>query len=495
MKLSKITMLIMAALFMVACDDTTDSIGSSINNRVDNLDISDATFNVTTSSRATNHVLSNNSKGIIGMVKDPETGSYVTGEYMAQFSTLSTFQLDTLEYIRYAHGGKYNAETGKIEGGEIHADSCYILVNYESTYGDTLAPMQVTTYELSKPMPEGKQYYSDFDPIAEGYVNTANAYQANATYSLKNNYFKIYLNKPYTKDGKEYKNYGDYLMNTRNEHPEYFKNNYQFVQHVCPGFYIKHQGGIGNMAKVNVVQLVFGWNRKKPIKSYDGLRDSSETKYYSYPFYSTDEVLRTNKITNDQESIQEMVGQTNCTYIKSPAGILTEAILPVEEIMRGHENDTLAAATITFPRMNNSSTDNEYTLPTPETLLLMPADSLDTYFENGNIINYRTSYTATYNSTSSSLPQNAYTYNNISNLIAEMYKVPQNQRSENWNKVVLVPVSISYVTRDNAQYISKITHDMGLSSTRLYRGDSSKDSQGNPASPVQIKVIYSKFKE
>ena len=345
-------------------------------------------------------------------------------------------------------------------------------------------------------MEEGQNYYSDFDPIAKGYVNTANSYKASATYTLKNKYFKIYLNKPYiAKDGTRYDNYGAYLMTMRKDHPEYFKNNYQFVHNVCPGFYIKHEAGIGNVAKVNIMQLVFCWERWKNIKSYDGLRDSTEKRNYSYPFFSTQEVLQTNYIESDQNSINNMLTQTDCTYLKSPAGIYTTATLPVEDIMRGHENDTLALASVTFPRMNNQESDDEYTFATPANILMIPVDSLTSFFEHGNITNYRTSYTAAFNSSSTSTPKNAYTFSNIGNLITEMYKVPVAKRTANWNKVALLPVSISYVTRDNYQYVSKITHDMGLTTTRLFRGDNSNDSEGKPASPIQIKVIYSKFKE
>ena len=48
MKLFKITTLAIAALFMASCDDTTDSIGQSVTNRVDGLNISDARYNVIT---------------------------------------------------------------------------------------------------------------------------------------------------------------------------------------------------------------------------------------------------------------------------------------------------------------------------------------------------------------------------------------------------------------------------------------------------------------
>ena len=61
MKLFKITTLAIAALFMASCDDTTDSIGQSVTNRVDGLNISDARYNVITESAATGSVLSNNS--------------------------------------------------------------------------------------------------------------------------------------------------------------------------------------------------------------------------------------------------------------------------------------------------------------------------------------------------------------------------------------------------------------------------------------------------
>ena len=53
MKLFKITTLAIAALFMASCDDTTDSIGQSVTNRVDGLNISDARYNVITESAAT----------------------------------------------------------------------------------------------------------------------------------------------------------------------------------------------------------------------------------------------------------------------------------------------------------------------------------------------------------------------------------------------------------------------------------------------------------
>lgn len=471
MKLLRLTVFIIAAIMMAACDDTTDNIGSSITNKVDNLTISDATYDVITRSIVADSVLSRNNTGLIGMVKDPETGAYVTGDYMTQFSPLSTFDVDTLQYIKDANNGA------------IEADSCFLLVSYRSTYGDTLAPMKVKAYEMTKAIPEDKNYYSNFDAFKEGYVSKDN-YQSGATYTLDdiNNSFKIYLNKPYTKDGKTYKNYGSYILQTYAEHPEYFKNNYEFMAHVTPGFYIQHSGGLGNVANIWNTELQFYWKRQKTIKSYDGLRDSVVTKIGYNRFDGTEETFQFNKITNDANTLKQLANEENCTYLKSPSGIFTEATLPVEEIMKGHEKDTLNTATVTFTRMNNVDNNNDYAFDVPSCILMIPADSLYTFFENGNITNNRTSYTASYSQTGTYV--NSYVFYNISNLITYMYN--NKGKSVNWNKVVLIPVTITTSTRDQQQVITKINHDMTLTSTRLVKG--------TVANPIKIKVIYSKFK-
>lgn len=478
MKFIKLTAFLLAAFSMVACDDTTDTLGSSITNKVDNLTITDATYNVETQSLVAGPVLSKSNNGIIGRVKDPETGTYLTADYMTQMVPLSTFSVDTLQYIKDANNG------------ELRADSCYLLVSYQSTYGDSLAPMKVTAYEMSKPMTEDKNYLTDFDPIAEGYI-AENGYHNSATYSLSKatGNFKIYLNKPYTKDGVTYNNYGTYMLKTFVEHPEYFKSNYQFLKNVCPGFYIKHEGGIGNVADVWNTEVQFYWSRQKTIKASDGVTDSIAKGYGFNRIDGTEEALQTNHIVNDAASIASLAADQSCTYLKSPAGIFTEVTLPVEEILRDHENDTLNTASVTFPRINNTETDNQYIFDTPSYVLMIPKDSIDSFFENGDVVNNRNSFYASYSSSTT----NGYTFSNISNLITAMSK--KKGSSENWNKAVLIPITVSTVVENNSTMISKMTHNMSLTSTRLVKGTNETTSDGKPASPIQIKVIYSKFKD
>lgn len=474
-----LTVLVIAALTFAACDDTTEGIGGSITNKIDNINISNSAFNVTTKSIVADSVLSRNNTGLIGKMKDPETGNYVKGDYMTQLSVLPTFSVDTLDYIKQANNGS------------IEADSCYLLVSYNASYGDTIAPMKVTAYEMTKPMAEDKEYYSNYDAFKNGWVSESNQhwssnYNLSNTSDVKN--FKIYLNKKYKKDGKTYKNYGSYIMQTYAEHPEYFKTNFKFLHNVCPGFYIKNVGGTGNMAKIWNTELIFYWTRKKTIN-----KDSTAVSIGYNRFDGTEEVLQLNKIENDTKNLEELASkdQEKCTYLKSPAGIFTEVTLPIDDIMKGHEKDTLNTATISFPRLNNADEDNPYNFATPSTILMVQKDSLQSFFEKSKLADNRTSYTASYSSTGTY--KNAYTFQNIANLVSAMYK--NKGKGENWNKVVLVPVNVITTTQGYTTVISKINHDMSLASTRLKRGIITTDSNGKETSPIQIKVIYSKFKE
>lgn len=488
-----LTVLVIAALTFAACDDTTEEIGGSITNKIDNINISDSAFNVTTKSIVAGAVLSRNNTGLIGKMKDPETGNYVKGDYMTQLSVLPTFSVDTLDYIKQANGGS------------IEADSCYLLVSYNASYGDTIAPMKVTAYEMTKPMAEDQEYYSDYDAfkaeagwVSENNQHWSSNYNLSNTSDVKN--FKIYLNKEYKKGGKTYKNYGSYIMQTYAEHPEYFKTNYKFLHNVCPGFFIKNVGGTGNMAKIWNTELIFYWKRQKTIKAKDGVTDSTVVGIGYNRFDGTEEVLQLNKIENDKKSMEKLASQEKWTYLKSPAGIFTEVTLPIDDIMKGHEKDTLNTATISFPRLNNKNEDNPYNFATPSTILMVQKDSLQSFFEKSKLADSRTSYTASYSSTGTY--KNAYTFQNIANLVSAMYK--NKGKGENWNKVVLVPVNVITTTQGYTTVISKINHDMSLASTRLIVGtddpdkDYTKDAKTGKkvaSGPIRIKVIYSKFKE
>lgn len=90
---------------------------------------------------------------------------------MAQFSTLENYKLPEKDSII------------SLQDGEVIADSCSIRLFYTDYYGDSLATMNITAYEMNEPMKEGVKYYSNFDPIAEGLIRN-DGMKVNKTYTL-----------------------------------------------------------------------------------------------------------------------------------------------------------------------------------------------------------------------------------------------------------------------------------------------------------------------
>jgi hypothetical protein len=470
---------IISCITIASCDDTTDSIGNSLTDNMDMLKVTTDTFNVATRSIVADSVLSRSTTGYLGKIRDIETGNYITGDFMAQFSTLENYKLPEKDSIV------------SLQDGEVIADSCSIRLFYTDYYGDSLATMNITAYEINEPMKEGVKYYSNFDPIAEGLIRN-DGMKVNKTYTLtdlsisdedradESSYtpnIKINLNKPYTdKNGVTYNNYGTYIMRMYYEDPDRFKNSYNFIHEVCPGFYFKTNDGIGSMAYITVSQLNIYFRY---------LNDSTYVGTTS--FSATEEVLQTTNISNDKQNIADLANDNTCTYLKTPAGIFTEITLPVDEITENHSNDTINTAKISLTRINNNTHD-EYSLSAPSTLLMIPKDSLYTFFENGDNVDYKKSFIATYSSST-----NQYTFNNISGMITYMADIKKKGLAENsnwlsehpdWNRVVVIPVS---VTTNSSSQIVKIVHDMSLTSTKLVGGSE------NPYEPIKINVIYSKF--
>lgn len=483
MKFKWITAIAFSAMAILSCSEDTESIGQSLTDETDKLEVTTGIFHATTQSIEVDSVYARNFDCYFGMVKDPETGAYVKSEFMAQFNVLEDMVLPERDDIL----GMYD--------GDIAADSCEIclLIDRSSCYGDSLTPIKINVMELLKPMSDTKTYYSNYDPISEGFIREDGIKKSMAfaladlldTDSLRNttyytNSADIALNDPYTdKNGITYNNYGTYVLRNFYDHPEYFKNSYNFINNICPGFYFEVSDGLGVMAKIFEIDIIM----------YFHFQDGSDVKVGSIFLSSTPEVLQTSHVVNDEGALKVLIDDKSCTYLKAPAGIFTEVTMPVDEITLPHEKDSLLSVSMSFQRMNSGMLNTQYPLNAPSSILMVHKDSLNTFFETQTIYNYNSSFMA-------SLSSNAYSFNNIGNLItlmadkkAEGLKNDPNwvANHPNWNKVVLVPVATTITTDSYGnQTVTSVSNQMGLSSTKLIGGD---------GKPIEMKVIFAKFKE
>ena len=473
----------MLTIAISSCDENTNTMGYSLTSDADRFSLVPDTFLVSTRSIKADSVLARSSYCYLGCIKDPETGAYITSDFTTQFTILEN-------EASYLFAEKQSI-TSLDATGEPIATECNLNIIINDYMGDSLAAMKLIVEELDKPIEENRPYYSNFNPEASGYVRKDGLKQAKV-YSMtdmtlsdslryvrqKNNYYSyisVPLSKQYkAKDGTTYQNYGTYLMRTFYKHPEYFKNSISFIKNVCPGFYIKMVDGQGVMAEILNIQLEIKFKYKVDNKEYEGNKT----------LYGTEEVMQTTHISNDKSQIDRLVNNNECTYLKTPAGIFTEVTLPVDEIKKGHDNDSIISAKISFQRMVENNDKTEDLLQDASELLMIERDSLYTFFENSNVTNNRTSYLAAYNYT-----LNTYSYNNISNLINHLYSI-RDKGSKNWNKVVLIPVKTSSTTTSSysSSTVTGINNEMSITSTRLVGGSA------NPYAPVRISVIYNQGK-
>ncbi len=502
MKLKFVTAIALCAMAILSCDEDTGTLGDSLTDEGNKLVVTTQNFNILTSSMPVESVYSRERQCYVGKVLDPETGTYVKSEFTTQFNMME-------------HAAEDMPKKDDLllnENGEIVADSSFIMIYFDvpSSYGDTLATMKLRMSELSKPITGADTRYTNFDVKSSGYLRE-NGFKKDLMFSIRdltrtdsvrylidtnlhrtsttsdNGWYdnlRIWLTDPYTdKNGKTYPDYATYILRTFYDHPEYFKNSYTFINNVCPGFHFETVDGIGVMARVKEISMYIFFQ-------YINGEQAALTYLMTT---STEEVVQTSTVTNDKAAISSLVADNSCTYIKSPAAIYTEVELPIDNICTTHPNDSVLSAKVTFQRINNNTDNLDKSFATPSKLLLIEKDSLNSFFVKNSTFNNTFAY-------QSALSSNAYTYSNISNLITRMYnnKVKGLKsdpdwvaKHPNWNKALLVPIeevtvsTTSYSTTTSSTIALK--NKMGLSSTRLIKGTSAK--------PINLEVIYAKFKD
>lgn len=464
----------MAAL-LVSCDDDTITLGIPATS--DEVQTATETFYITSRSVPLDSVIANSAKSYIGEVQDPETGTDIKAEFLAQFYCFEDYQLPE------------EGRMVKNSQGEIESDSVDLRLYFSEFIGDADNLMKLQVYELdtANVVAEGTTYYSDNDlmqyvkPGAQPLttkVFSPTDYTVSETDRLSTNYyFNVHIKLP--------RQTGTDILRKAIRQPHYLSNSWQFIHHICPGFYFKLVSGKGTMLKIDVATFnVF-------FRYRDAANDSIVPGFIR--FSATSEVIQSTSIQN--QGIGQLLAQTDVpyTYLKSPAGIATEITLPVDEIYSGHENDSISRARVILTRLN-SQTQSEQALDASTSILLLTKQRQHSFFATRSVADGETAFTTSFDKS-----YNTYTFSNLSRLIAYMHRQKEkgrmaegltsaqwNQKYPDWNRVLVIPVSIQ-TTTDSSTGASRqvaVNHDFSLTSTRLVGG----------TQPIEMQVIYSSYR-
>lgn len=437
---------------LLSCDDNTDTLG------VDMMPVGDLvtneykTYDINTQSYAVgDSVLARTDLSYLGKYTDAETGTTVKSDFLCQFNCGENFDLPE----------------------KIEKDSCVRLdlrLFISDFVGDSLASFKISVYELNKQLDPEEDYYTNIDP--EKFCDMSARPLATKWYTISDRTItdSTRWSSDYSKNIRVSlpTDIGTKILRDYRSNPEHFANTAAWLESGNPcskGLYFKLEYGDGAMAYIDIVQFNIYFNYYDEDYKKDTLGVCS--------FAATDAVVKASRFENS--NLDRLMDDREAAYLKTPAGIFTMATIPIEEI---NAQDTINSAKLTFTRYNDT-TQEKFKLSIPQTVLLVRLDDyLDGFFENYQISNSKDSYLTTFNSST-----NTYVFNNVARLLTTMVEERRNGKaSENWNKVLLIPVK---TTKDSSGNIVKLNHDFNMGYTKLVGGESNK---------VKMEVLYSKFK-
>ncbi len=450
-----VLLLLMTVMMFSACDDNTSTLGVDMMPPTDLMTQEYKAYDVaTTSFEVGDHVLARTSMSYLGRFTDPETGTVVESDFLAQFNCAEHFAFPE------------RVTDNKITGAEI---KLYV----DKFIGDSLTSFKLSVYPLNRVMDPDEDYYTDIDPTLY-YDNTA-APVAQKWYTLADQtitdderwdddyYNHITISMPVSM--------GQAIYDAWIADKSQFANTSAWAESGIPGskgFYFKLESGDGAMAYIDIAQfnLYFRFFDEEYQKDTTGVCQ----------FAATEEVVQATRFENS--NLDKLLADKSATYLKTPAGIFTEVTLPVEQI---NMTDTINSAKLTFTRYNDR-VESAFKLDIPQNLLLVRKDDyLNGFFQNYNLADDKTSFLTTFNSS-----KNTYEFANISTLLTRCVQEKKDgTATANWNKVLLIPVDATY---DASNQLVKLCHDFSMSSARLVGGEES-------ASQPQLEVIYSRFME
>ena len=357
---------------------------------------------------------------------------------------------------------------------------------YNKFFGDSLNAMRMQIDTLSKIIPEkeNKTFYTSVDPTQfydenskplskKAFAARGASAKDSIVFSYDNygneSFYSYYWQEIKLPNTLAQHMYDKYLENKDN-----YKNAENFIKNVLKGFYIHCTHGDGTILYIDDMQLKL--NYKYLIESSSGEVDSLING--SSIFAATKEVIQANRFQNS-DRLKEIAAETNCTYLKTPAGIFTEVTLPIEEIAEVHLRDTLNAATINFTRYNEKS-ESKYPMSTPNYLLMVRKKDMHNFFEKNKLSDNETSFLAQF--VSSGEYANTYSFNNIAPLITYcMNEKAQGKADKDWDKVVLIPVQVAMDSNDN---ITSISSNLSMESACLVGGEKN---------PLKMQILFTTF--
>ncbi|NDV68921.1 DUF4270 domain-containing protein [Dysgonomonas sp. 25] len=443
-------------LAFVACSDTLNSIGTSIQPDGDDINLEVDTFYVTAETVMWDSIYARTTNALVGEYDDPVFGQ-IKSDYLCEFfCPKTTYFSDKLTRI----------------------DSVYLKVYTHGFVGDSLSPMGLSVYMANQNL--NRDFYTNVNP----------ADYCDLTEVMGRSVFTLSEVKTWsTVDKKPLKEiripldtiWGRKIYDEWMNHPSTFTNS-DSLRKFIPGIYVTTTLGRGTLLNVYGTTLMMKY-------SYTGRNhdDTVDSTYTSGGFVLdvAPEVIQLNSVENaDLDGL--ITPSTEKAYMKSPAGVYTELTIPLNDIANIVRKDTTVNSAVF--KLTGFTDDEQFSgFDRPTNLLFINKDSIDSFFKNKDLPNGKTNFIVTYTSSS-----NTYNFGNISKLVN--YYLDK-FREENYAtipdlKYVLMPVEVETVAKTD--YYGNVTYEtIGISNTMA---PTSAVLRINP-NYMKLPIVYSKYND
>lgn len=433
--LFKATILALIVL-IYSCDDSLKNLGFTIQPDSDRITVGVDSLFIKARTVSVDSLLPN---GMYAKTKKPDLGVY-------KDSIFGTIKSDYVGEFYYPEGNNFP------EGAII--DSVKVAIFYNSWKGDSLAPINLSIYEITKNLPVSSQH-TKFDPTAYvdiskplGKTNfTAGNIEVPLSERQQSDYYhRAFVNLP--------KSIGERILDLsktiKNLDTDSFKKYFK-------GLYLTTSFGSGSILRVDHTYLYLHFHyldKKGSSTKQDTIRTGNMI------LNTTPEVIQINQIVNKNDKLLEK--NDDYAFIKSPAGVFTEIIFPFSEKASKLNNQALNLAKFTVAALPETDS-RKYKLDPSPYLLLVNKDDMKEFFEKRKVPDNITSFYAQFDPTT-------YTYNfgNLSAMV-NFYK------EKNEGKVIdltylLVPIELEISTNSQGQSsIAAVFNQMTPTATTIFK--------------------------
>lgn len=451
MKIKSFILGLFTVLLFISCDDDLKTVGSNIQPEGDDILVETDTFFIKARTIPLDSIYAWSTNPLLGKYEDEIFGT-IQSDYLCEFNCP-----DSVRFL----------------GEDVKIDSVMVSVTFIEYSGDTLAPMGLAAYELNSTLTNN--FYTNVDPAA--YCDMSKV--------LGTGSYTITTASKYTSNNVVMRTVRATIPNSLGErfYQESLRSNNAFrnpdkFREFFPGVYLTNSFGSGSLLEVYSTSLDIYYNYNDVKGNHNNTQDTIRNGLLF--FAVTPEVIQLNHVENSIPSDLLQEG-TDELYIKSPAGVCIEVELPVLEILNSIGNDktkSINSANFTF----RGYTEREEALKNnmmsyPDYLLFIDKDSIDSFFKNKKLIDYKTSTYIQRNSTT-----NTYNLGNLASIIME-YKNRENLTQN--PKFVLMPVNISSTSSSSGSATINRIYNYMKPLTAIIRGDDTND--------MKMGIIYSKY--